>query len=138
MKTRFFAIALLLVAATNISAKTRSLQQIKTEAMKVLNGTAAKGMKKVRSAADLSVLMEKPQLTILTSTTGSVVVANDDAFAPILGYTDAPMGDNIAPAFLWWVETANQSLENMLASGMTPAKVKPNADYRSAVNELLT
>ncbi|WP_294921489.1 C10 family peptidase [uncultured Prevotella sp.] len=138
MKTRFFAIALLLVAATNISAKTRTLQQIKTEAMKVLNGTAAKGMKKVRSAADLSVLMEKPQLTILTSTTGSVVVANDDAFAPILGYTDAPMGDNIAPAFLWWVETANQSLENMLASGMTSAKVKPNAAYRSAVNELLT
>ena len=34
MKTRFFAIALLLVAATNISAKTRTLQQIKTEMAK--------------------------------------------------------------------------------------------------------
>lgn len=137
MKKISLLITLIFAFALNSLAKPRTAEQMKAAAAAVLNTqTMAKGLN--FSAADVTLIDSRSQTVIYGNAGGYAVVSKDDTFSPILGYSDTAMSDNPAPAFLWWLETINKSMENMLAKGTEPQHVQPAPEYRTSVPELLT
>lgn len=137
MKKISLLITLIFAFALNSLAKPRTAEQMKAAAAAVLNTqTMAKGLD--FSAADVTLIDSRSQTVIYGNAGGYAVVSKDDTFSPILGYSDTAMSDNPAPAFLWWLETINKSMENMLAKGTEPQHVQPAPEYRTSVPELLT
>lgn len=137
MKKISLLITLIFAFALNSLAKPRTAEQMKAAAAAVLNTqTMAKGLN--FSAADVTLIDSRSQTVIYGNDGGYAVVSKDDTFSPILGYSDTAMSDNPAPAFLWWLETINKSMENMLANGTEPQHVQPAPEYRTSVPELLT
>lgn len=137
MKKISLLITLIFAFALNSLAKPRTAEQMKAAAAAVLNTqTMAKGLN--FSAADVTLIDTRSQTVIYGNAGGYAVVSKDDSFSPILGYSDTAMSDNPAPAFLWWLETINKSMENMLANGTEPQQVQPAPEYRTSVPELLT
>ena len=122
MKKISLLITLIFAFALNSLAKPRTAEQMKAAAAAVLNTqTMAKGLN--FSAADVTLIDSRSQTVIYGNARGYAVVSKDDTFSPILGYSDTAMSDNPAPAFLWWLETINKSMENMLAKGTEPQHV---------------
>lgn len=137
MKKISLLITLIFAFTLNSLAKPRTAEQMKAAAAAVLNTqTMAKGLN--FSAADVTLIDSRSQTVIYGNAGGYAVVSKDDTFSPILGYSDTAMSDNPAPAFLWWLETINKSMENMLANGTEPQHVQPAPEYRTSVPELLT
>ncbi len=139
MKRQYLIVMLLLAVTCTMTAKPRTAAQLRQEASKVLSTTTmAKGLYG-NAAAEPEVLSQKSQLTVLGYKDGGyAVIANDDEFAPVLGYSDARLADGHAPAFLWWMDAINASLEKKLADGEQPESVRPAAEYKESVDELLT
>lgn len=132
-------IALACMVSLSATAKQRTQQQLlqAAQAFVQANGGPAKGAK---SKVTFTQLLSNDQITLLNSSNGqALIMANDDAFQPIVGYTDAPVDrNNMAPAFEWWMTTISQAMEETLAKGATPTQVKKNAAYREAVDKLMT
>lgn len=132
-------IALACMVSLSATAKQRTQQQLlqAAQAFVQANGGPAKGAK---SKVTFTQLLSNDQITLLNSSNGqALIMANDDAFQPIVGYTDAPVDrNNMAPAFEWWMTTISQAMEETLAKGATPTQVKRNAAYREAVDKLMT
>lgn len=118
MKKKTLLTSLLLVAAFMTgSAKQRTTAQLLGAAQKVLSGTS---LTKSLTVQDLKVLQTESQLTVIGYENGAcAIIANDDQFDAVLGYTDKPLTGDPAPGFLWWLETMNASLEQQMSEGVT-------------------
>ncbi len=126
---------LLAVALATVSAKPRTTAQLLGAAQKVLSGTS---LTKSVSVQDLQVLKSESQLTVIGYENGAcAIIANDDQFDAVLGYTDKPLTGDPAPGFLWWLETMNASLESQLAEGTIVKATESNRKY-SRVDPLVT
>lgn len=127
---------------TGISeAKQRTTEQIRAAAATVLAPrTEAKAYGKVRETAAMDVLRENSQLTIVgfRNSGGYAVIANDDAFKPVLGYSDTPLPEVLPPGLEWWIETMEKSLTTLLAEGKDAPDAKVSASYKETVEPLVT
>lgn len=139
MKKHLTIIALALMASLPTMAKQRTQQQLLQAAQSFLQSGAAKG-KAAKGKLTFTNTLSNTQLTVLNSSNGqAVIMANDDTFDPILGYTDEPIDpNNMAPAFQWWMDNISQSMAEALAKGEAPAKAEKSSNYREEVAELLT
>lgn len=139
MKRQSLIFMLLLAVACTMTAKPRTSAQLRMEAEKALKTNSLAQSVRAKKSSALKVLRQNTQITVMGYTDGGyAVIANDDTFSPVLGYSDATLTDNPAPAFLWWMEAINASLEKKLEEGQQPAKVQPSAEYKDRVDELLT
>ena len=140
MKRILSTILFIAVAATATEARQRTLAEMKNAAEKAIASANATPQNGGRSLNALKVLKSDTQLTLLGYENGGLaVIANDDAFSPVLGYTTGTYAsDNHAPGFMWWLESMNKSLEQMLADGTQPVAVARAASERKAVAPLLT
>lgn len=138
MKKNLLALALLVGIAATADARERSIAEMQKAAISVLgNRTGVKGAP--ANAQALKVLKKAQQLTVLgTQDGGFAVIANDDAFSPVLGYSDTKFSDNHAPGFLWWMDTMNKALAQSLADGSVDNTVCRAAEYKESVPQLLT
>lgn len=138
MKKIIFSMTALLVLPLTVLAGPRSLNEIKAAARKAIptSQTSARST----SGGELKVLKVMNQLTVLGYDNGGfAVIANDDSFAPVLGYSDKKAGDNLPPAMQWWLEAANASLEAQLDKGVqTRAASDIPEGYEKSVAPLLT
>lgn len=118
----------------------RSLALMKHEAAKVMAKQQARTKGKQSLASNgLELLKEENQLAILGYRTGGfAVIAKDDTFNAVLGYSDSKLTDNMPPALLWWIETMNTSLEKILADGGQQESVLPDKELKAEVSTLLT
>lgn len=125
MKRILSTILFIAVAATATEARQRTLAEMKNAAEKAIASASATPQNGGRSLNALKVLKSDTQLTLLGYENGGLaVIANDDAFSPVLGYTTGTYAsDNHAPGFMWWLESMNKSLEQMLADGTQPVAV---------------
>lgn len=139
MKRNFLTLTLLLGVALSMQARQRTVAEMQSAAFSVI-GQGVNGKKNAPlNAQALRVLKQSSQLTILGGQTGGfAVIANDDAFSPVLGYSDTDFSANPAPGFLWWLNAMNESLEKSLADGVDNAPVKRNAAMKAAVAQLMT
>lgn len=133
-------ISLFLVAlATNVTlAKQRTLAEMKSEAVKVITSSDTNAPLKAKALQGVKVLHSETQLSLVGFENGAfAVIANDDAFQPVLGYTTGRAGAEHAPGFVWWLETMNKSLEDQMAEGKAQAKVQRASDVKTAVAPLI-
>lgn len=133
-------ISLFLVAlATNVTlAKQRTLAEMKSEAVKVITSSNTNAPLKAKALQGVKVLHSETQLSLVGFENGAfAVIANDDAFQPVLGYTTGRAGAEHAPGFVWWLETMNKSLEDQMAEGKAQAKVQRASDVKTAVAPLI-
>ncbi len=133
-------ISLFLVAlTTNVTlAKQRTLAEMKSEAVKVITSSDTNAPLKAKALQGVKVLHSETQLSLVGFENGAfAVIANDDAFQPVLGYTTGRAGAEHAPGFVWWLETMNKSLEDQMAEGKAQAKVQRASDVKTAVAPLI-
>lgn len=140
MKKIFVTVLFLAMTATVADAKQRTLAEIKSAAMSVIAAQGGGVQQGARSTGTLKVLKSDTQLSLVGFENGGfAVIANDDSFAPVLGYTTGKnSGGSHSPAFLWWLDNMNRSLEKMLAEGGRSVRVARAASTKTAVAPLLT
>ena len=118
----------------------RSVEDMMNAARKVLNPRlASRSADKSRS---LEVLKTGRMLNVIGYKSGGfAVIATDDKFAPVLGYSDTQFtADGMPPAMQWWMDMAEHALQTALDNGyeVTPTAELRDGKYPEAVGELLT
>ena len=129
----------LVVGILPATAKERSPQEMIQAARTVLIRQAEHNQQRAAANIQLDVIQRSTQLTIIGGTAGFAVVANDDDFAPILGYSDKEyISNNVSPEFLWWLDAMNEQLEYNLANGIKTSHVRPvGPQFASKVEPLM-
>lgn len=141
MKRKFLLLTAFVSLALTAMAAPRTLQQMKTAALEVLPAQTkrAPGLSGEAQAAALKVLRQESQLTVLGYDGGSfAVVANDDLFPAVLGYSDAALGEEPAPGLLWWMQTMNATLQRHLSTGEPLTTTLPSGDQQQSVGQLVS
>ena len=113
-KSRFLIIALILIPLLS-SAAERSENQMQQAAMRVLNSNGTHGNRAPRQSSSLKLKMKKPKLSVYGYDDGGfAVVSSDDRFNDVIGYSETEYCDSNMPCgFKWWIETANEVMEQM-------------------------
>ena len=138
MKKLLFSLSFLLASAMATAAP-RSLSQMKSAAESALKAqpvAATRG-----GSAQLEVMKQGRQYTVLGYKTGGfAVIANDDEFNAVIGYSDREFStDNLPPAMLWWMDAADEAMTQRLASGgqtVSAAEMR-SSSYPEAVEPLM-
>ena len=135
---KFILLLSFLLASVIAFAAPRSLSQMKE---------AAKGaLKTVPSStrggsAQLEVMKQGEQFTVLGYATGGfAVIAHDDRFDAVLGYSDTKFSiDNMPPAMQWWMDAADEAMRQRLDAGETDiTSINPaELGYAPMVDELM-
>ena len=138
MKKLLFSLSFLL-ASVMATAAPRSLAQMKAAAegaLKVQPAATTRG-----GSAQLEVMKQGAQYTVLGYATGGfAVIANDDRFDAVLGYSDTEFSTgDIPPAMLWWMDAADAAMAQKLASGeaAVSGEAVRNSSYPEAVDYLM-
>lgn len=143
MKKITLLLIFVLTSATMMMAAPRSTQQMLNEARRAL-ATASRNRTSAQTPANAGtpeVLQQETQLAVIGYRDGGfAVIAVDDRFNAVLGYADDPFViEKMPPALLWWIETMNVSLENLLAAGDVAANELPtDMGLAETVSPLLT
>lgn len=138
MNRKLLAMALLMGLTASANARERSLAEMQKAAISVLANKKGANSAPVNAQA-LKVLHKAQQITVLGAPAGGyAIVANDDAFSPILGYSDSQFADSHAPGFVWWMNAMNEALQNAIDKGETLSTPARAAEYKTSVDELLT
>jgi len=138
MRKTFLIGLLVLLTTSTAYAGQRSLKAIKQNAVEVLSRQAHRRA----LAADeqqMTVIQQNEQLTVIGGKAGFAVIANDDRFPPVLGYSDKEYIDGeVAPGYLWWLEAITEQLEYNREHNLPMASVAPATDkYKANVGALL-
>lgn len=115
------------LVALSVQAERRTDAEMRSHAQQALTASQQSTRLRAKAAnASLQVLTDRSQLTLFGAEgLGWVMVSKDDAFSPILGYSDEPLDiTNPAPAFLWLMECFNAGMENDLASPAATERAK--------------
>ena len=136
---RLFTITILLVGVfvSAAFAEERTNEQLINAARKVLYSNG--GQRKASASGELAILRRNEQVSIVGYKDGRCAfIANDDSFEPVLGYTDDILPEILPPALEWWINAMDASLSERLAKGKKPNKTKPSAQYKAAVDMLIS
>lgn len=131
---------ILLAVTLSVSAKDRTLEQLMQAARQTLQNHAESGQQRRAIAnASLDVIQRCTQLTVIGGKVGFAVIANDDEFEAVLGYsTNEYDAENVAPGYLWWLETINMQLEYNKERGLKMETVRPEGPlFPSSVEFLM-
>ena len=143
MKKITLTLILVLASAAMMMAAPRSTQQMLNEARRAL-AAASRNRTSAQTPATTGspeILQQETQLAVIGYRDGGfAVIAVDDRFNAVLGYADDPFViEKMPPALLWWIETMNGSLENLLAAGDVVANELPtDMGLAETVSPLLT
>ena len=120
MKKIFFTLFVLALSATSSSAKDRTEKEMQSIASKRLGLSMSTMATKAVNTA-VKKVSESKQLAVYNSKgRGFVVIAKDDDFAPVLGYSDTDYDVDAIPCGLkWWMSQVEKSLEVRKAHAQT-------------------
>jgi len=127
MKKYIFLSLILITSIATSNAKQRTRYEILKSAQAVLSQhTGNRAMSQAESPLDI--IKSNSQLTIVGDKNGFAVVANDDSFPAILGYSDTQFdGGQVAPGFQWWMDAITEQLEYNLEHGLQLTTATPSA-----------
>lgn len=127
MKKYIFLSLILITSIATSNAKQRTRYEILKSAQAVLSQhTGNRAMSQAESPLDI--IKSNSQLTIVGDKNGFAVVANDDSFPAILGYSDKQFdGGQVAPGFQWWMDAITEQLEYNLEHGLQLTTATPSA-----------
>jgi len=116
MKHLLMAIAVLIALPLNARERTAD------EKMALAQGKLSKTLKRkapAKTGRVLKLLQEQEELTIYGYADGGyVLIANDDQFSPVLGYSDGEFDpSNLSPTFVWYTGVLTQQMKKAKAEG---------------------
>lgn len=122
-------------AALTITAATRSVAERMRVADKMLNhAQASRG----EQARQLKTLKQLDMLTVIGSEElGFVIVANDDQFPAVIGYSCSSF-DVMPPAVEWYLKASDHAMQSVAAGATRYTPVPPPAEYPDSLGPLLT
>lgn len=139
MKQLFFTVSFLLFSSLTFAGP-RSLGQMVKAAEKVLNVPETAVTR--ASGAGVQVLKSGGQYTVLGNhESGFAIIANDDRFNAVLGYSHSKFDDaNMPPALKAWMAAVDEALKENLDNGVTPVPAVElrSSDYPASVDPLLS
>lgn len=141
MKRLTILFSMLVCFVISANAKQRNDSQMLAEANRVLGTMTAKNQSFLKSTDVPEILRRNSQFSIIGYKGGGfAIIANDDRFNAVLGYSDSKYDENnLPPAMIWWMETINASLDKALASGAEPEMASPtDFGYPEAVESMVT
>lgn len=111
------------VLSLTTSAKERTEHDMMGIAWQALNAHTTSMTRSQTADGNITRLLAKKQLCVYGKTgVGFVVVSRDTDFTPVLGYSDTDfMTDNMPCGLVWWLNTADNTMETMKAEGKTYA-----------------
>ena len=119
----FFTLFIASLLSLSVSAKDRTESEMLSIAKQLLGVSVGNSANRVpaRNMVVLSKLKTSEQLNVYgTKGHGFVVIAKDDDFAPVLGYSYTDYEEGNMPCGLqWWLRQVNQSLLARKAAGLT-------------------
>lgn len=137
---KLLSLLVLSVMVISTYAGPRSVEEMMDAARKVIKHHSS--AKSVKGIQPLEVLKKGTVFDVIGYKNGGfAIIASDDKFAPVLGYSDTEFStDNMPPAMQWWMNMTEHVLQTALENG---EELKSGAEYRSsaypeAVPELLT
>lgn len=88
---------------------------------------------------DVNVVLQKEMLTVFQAKGMFVVIANDDAFRAVIGYSDASFSSE-SKSLEWFLDVANESMARDVKMGVTHrAPVVPDASrFKASFDPLLS
>ena len=113
-------LAIVLLFTVHVVAKERPAKEIRSIALQVLNSSGVSASKRALSlsSTDLKVLRADQAITVLGHEgTGFVIVANDDVFQPVVGYSDGDFAIDYNDNLAWYVDAVSKSMQSMLDEG---------------------
>jgi hypothetical protein len=139
MKRKLFSLLTLLMVVCSVQAAIRSLKQMKDAAAVVLHQSSNVSTRAISS--DIEIIKDMNQLSVIGYDNGPfAVIAKNDQFEAVLGYTDSPTLSAIEDNqnFMWWLTAMNETLSTLASEGESLKKVTPSNKYSSAVSPILT
>lgn len=138
MKKILLLAAAALLANVSVDAEKRTKSQILSAASEVLQSKGLMTSAATNANSKIEILdTQFAHVSIVGYKNGSyVVVANDDAFPAVIGYSDKEVSydaDNMAPAFKWYLTTVNRNIQECLANGTSLPKTDINPNYKPEV-----
>lgn len=120
MKRIIFLLIVFTLSAISLQAKERTEKEMQSIASKRLGLSMSTMATKAVNTA-VKKVSESKQLAIYNSKgRGFVVIAKDDDFAPVLGYSDTDYDTDVMPCGLkWWMSQVEKSLEVRKAHAQT-------------------
>ena len=120
MKRIIFLIIVFALSAISLQAKERTEKEMQSIASKRLGLSMSTMATKAVNTA-VKKVSESKQLAVYNSKgRGFVVIAKDDDFAPVLGYSDTDYDTDVMPCGLkWWMSQVEKSLEVRKAHAQT-------------------
>lgn len=120
MRFRLFTTFFLsLLLTLSVSARPRTMAQLKAIAARELSIVAPEGTRATNTGS-MATLQQLSDLTVIGNRhAGFVVLANDDAIEAVVGVSNKPYTNdtNINPAFQWYLRAANAAIASRIASG---------------------
>lgn len=137
---KFLSLFVLSLMTVSVFGGPRSVEDMMEAARKVIgHRPSSHAVKENRS---LEVLKKGQMLNVIGYRDGGfAVIASDDKFAPVLGYSDTQFtADGMPPAMQWWMDMAEHALQTALDNGyeVTPTAELRDGKYPESVDELLT
>ena len=133
---RFYFLTLIILSVLTSYAKERSLsEKMQAAQMALLNhGTYAKAQVKAAPFA-LKLIKQTPQLSIIgNGNQGYAVIANDDQYDAVLGYSKTAYSDVMPDGLLWWLTEMDKALAAAKAESHNYLQ---DGDYKAAVEPLI-
>ena len=129
---------MVLLSSNTLYGANRSEQQMKQAALKVLNDNIYKPSNRVkRNSSSIKELNRMSKLAIYGfEDEGFAVIANDDRFTEVIGYSKTRYTDNNMPCgFNWWLETINTAMQQEIEE--EPFSLKAKTAIKASVQPLL-
>lgn len=100
-------IILLVIASFPVSARERNHDEL----IKIATNILYKNTTRTDGECSISDITDGSNYVIMGNQDGFVVLSKDDAWAPVLGYTNTPFNHNNMPCgFNWWLSTIDQTM----------------------------
>lgn len=136
--TTFF---LTLLLTLSVSARPRTMAQLKAIAARELSVSTTVEDTRATSISNMQMLQQLSDLTVIGNHhVGFVVLANDDAIEAVVGVSNKPYttDTNINPSFQWYLRAANAAIANRIANGQHySAAIAPAAPLPNHVDPLI-
>ena len=143
MKRNFVFLSLLIILISTKSWGTqRSLDEMKSLAVQVLNKECAKTRSKLHfNSKEIKELRRMDKLSIIGYESGGfAIISSDDEFEGVLGYSLTQLKDTLPCNFEWFLESTNKSMSSPQKSIYSNAfpSIKRTRNLQSSVTPLIT
>lgn len=134
MKLKATIILALLLATISSSATKRTAAEKRMLAEQYIGTHSTR-----TTSINLRTIVENEMLTMIGSEdNGFVIVSNDDAFPPVIGYSQEAFSSDMPPGLNWYLGAAEESMRVILAGNARYKTVTPPSGFPESVDPFVT